>query len=182
VKTRKGFLGTIEFFPEEGKYHNDGHRECKVNSSPGETVGHNYLCPVCNRRLTVGVMHRVNKLADREDGFKPEGALPFYPTIPLPEILGETFEVGPGSKKVDNIYQKLIKKLGNEFKILLDSPLEDIESAGSQLIREAVSRVRSGNVSITPGFDGEFGKIKIFNATERGDVVTPKQSFEESFD
>jgi uncharacterized protein (TIGR00375 family) len=167
VKTREGFLGTIEFFPQEGKYHYDGHRLCNVNFSPEETIGHDYLCPVCSRKVTVGVMHRVNKLADREDGFKPEGALPFYPIIPLPEILGETLEVGPASKKVDTAYQGLIQKLGSEFKILLDCPLEDIEKAGSPLIREAISRVRAGNVRITPGFDGEFGKIKIFDGTER---------------
>ena len=168
VKTRDGFLGTIEFFPEEGKYHYDGHRLCNVNLSPEETIRHDYLCPVCNRKVTVGVMHRVNKLADREEGFKPEGALPFYSIIPLPEILGEAFDVGAASKKVDTIYQGLIQKLGSEFKILLDSPLNDIEEAGSPLIREAISRMRAGNVRITPGFDGEFGKIKIFDNTERG--------------
>ncbi|MCX5805101.1 MAG: endonuclease Q family protein [Proteobacteria bacterium] len=167
VRTKNGFLGTIEFFPEEGKYHYDGHRSCNVNLSPGETIAHNYLCPVCGKRVTVGVMHRVEKLADRENGFKPVGALPFYPIIPLPEILGEALEVGPASKKVNAAYQGLIQKLGSEFKILLDSPLDDIEKAGSPLIREAISRVRAGNVRITPGFDGEFGKIKIFDSTER---------------
>lgn len=168
IRTKKGFLGTIEFFPQEGKYHNDGHRLCKVNLSPKETVAHNYLCPVCKREVTVGVMHRVDKLADREEGFKPLGSLPFYSIIPLPEILAETLQVGAGSKKVDGIYQGLLRELGNEFKILLNTPLEDIETAGSPLIREAVSRMREGRVRITPGFDGEFGKIKIFDRTEGG--------------
>ncbi|MCX5811775.1 MAG: endonuclease Q family protein [Proteobacteria bacterium] len=167
IRTKKGFLGTIEFFPEEGKYHNDGHRECNINISPRETVAHNYLCPVCKRKVTIGVLHRVNKLADRDNGFKPESALPFYSIIPLPEVLAETFEVGAASKKVNTIYQKLIQELGNEFKILLDSPLDDIGKAGSPLIREAISRMRAGNVRITPGFDGAFGKIKIFDSTER---------------
>jgi uncharacterized protein (TIGR00375 family) len=167
IKTKKGFLGTIEFFPQEGKYHNDGHRLCKVNLSPKETVAYNYLCPVCSREVTVGVMHRVDKLADREEGFKPLGSLPFYSIIPLPEILAETFQVGVGSKKVDGIYQGLLRELGNEFKILLNTPLEDIETAGSSLIREAISRMRKGRIHITPGFDGEFGKIKIFDSTER---------------
>jgi len=171
VRTRKGFLGTIEFFPEEGKYHYDGHRLCNVNFTPEETVGHDYLCPVCGKKVTVGVMHRVNKLADREKGFKPVEALPFYPIIPLPEVLAETLEVGPSSKKVDVAYQGLIQKLGSEFKILLDTPLNDIENTGSLLIREAISRVRAGNVRITPGFDGEFGKIKIFSNMERKEYL-----------
>jgi uncharacterized protein (TIGR00375 family) len=170
ITTKKNFLGTIEFFPEEGKYHYDGHRVCGVNLSPKETIRHNYLCPQCGRRVTVGVMHRVEKLADRVDGFKPEGALPFYSVIPLTEILAETLEVGVASKAVDQEYQKLIQRLGSEFKILLDSSLPDIERVASPIIREAIARVRQGNVHITPGFDGEFGKIKIFEGAERKQI------------
>jgi len=167
IKMREGFLGTIEFFPEEGKYHFDGHRACGVNLSPQDTVKHNYLCPVCGKKVTVGVMHRVGKLADREDGFKPEGALPFFSSIPLPEILGECLGVGASSKTVDKEYRKLLHNLGNEFKILMDIPLDDIKSTGTPLIREAISRMRSGNVHITPGFDGKYGKVKIFEEAER---------------
>ena len=170
ITTKKNFLGTIEFFPEEGKYHYDGHRACGVNLSPKETIRHNYLCPQCGRRVTVGVMHRVEKLADRVDGFKLEGALPFYSIIPLTEILAETLEVGVTSKAVDSEYQKLIQRLGSEFKILLDSSLPDIERVASPIIREAIARVRQGNVHITPGFDGEFGKIKIFEGAERKQI------------
>jgi uncharacterized protein (TIGR00375 family) len=170
ITTKKNFLGTIEFFPEEGKYHYDGHRACGVNLSPKETIRHNYLCPQCGRRVTVGVMHRVEKLADRVDGFKLEGALPFYSVIPLTEILAETLEVGVASKAVDQEYQKLIQRLGSEFKILLDSSLTDIERVASPIIREAIARVRQGNVHITPGFDGEFGKIKIFEGAERKQI------------
>jgi len=170
ITTKKNFLGTIEFFPEEGKYHYDGHRVCGVNLSPKETIRHNYLCPQCGRRVTVGVMHRVDKLADRVDGFKLEGALPFYSVIPLTEILAETLEVGVASKAVDQGYQKLIQRIGSEFKILLDSSLPDIERVASPIIREAIARVRQGNVHITPGFDGEFGKIKIFEGAERKQI------------
>jgi uncharacterized protein (TIGR00375 family) len=170
ITTKKNFLGTIEFFPEEGKYHYDGHRVCGVNLSPKETIRHNYLCPQCGRRVTVGVMHRVDKLADRVDAFKLEGAPPFCSVIPLTEILAETLEVGVASKAVDQEYQKLIQRLGSEFKILLDSSLNDIEQAGSQLIREAIARMRKGEVHITPGFDGEFGKIKIFEGAERKQI------------
>ena len=170
IKTRKGFLGTIEFFPEEGKYHYDGHRSCDVNLSPEETIKYNYLCPVCGKKVTVGVLHRVEKLADRKNGFIPETALPFYSLIPLQEIIAQVMKVGVNSKAVNKQYFHLIENLGNEFAILMDTPLNDIETAGSPLLREAIHRMRSGNVHIVPGYDGEFGKIKIFEAIERKEI------------
>jgi len=162
IKTRKGFLGTIEFFPEEGKYHYDGHRTCGVSLSPRETIKRNYLCPVCGKKVTVGVLHRVEKLADRKDGFRPKDATPFFSVIPLPEIIAETMKVGVNSKTVKKEYFRLLEKLGNEFRILMDTPPEDIERAASPILRKAVERMRSGNVHIVPGFDGEYGKVKIF--------------------
>jgi uncharacterized protein (TIGR00375 family) len=170
VKTRTGFLGTIEFFPEEGKYHYDGHRDCGVSLSPQETIHYDYLCPVCGKRVTVGVMHRVEKLADREHGFKPEGSPSFYSIIPLPEIIAEGLKVGVNTKKVDALYFPLLEKLGNEFRILMDVPLDDIERAGSPLIREAIARMRAGNVHIAPGYDGEYGKVRIFEEVERKEI------------
>ncbi len=167
IKTGKGFNGTVEFFPEEGKYHYDGHRLCNVSLSPRETMAHDYLCPVCGRKLTVGVMHRVERLADRDSGFKPAGSPGYYSIIPLPEVIAEAVNVGVNSKTVNNEYMKLLAKLGSEFRILMDLPLEDIEAAGFPLIREAVSRVREGRVHIAPGYDGEYGKIKIFGEAER---------------
>ncbi|MDA8214544.1 MAG: endonuclease Q family protein [Nitrospiraceae bacterium] len=170
IKTKKGFVGTIEFFPEEGKYHYDGHRTCGISLSPKETIKHDYLCPVCGKKVTVGVMHRVEKLADRGNGFKPKGSPSFHSIIPLPEIIAEVLKVGPNSKAVDKEYQNLLQNLGNEFKILMDVPLGDIERAGSPLIREAIARMRKGDVHIAPGFDGEYGKIKIFEAVERKEI------------
>ena len=170
IKTREGFLGTIEFFPEEGKYHFDGHRECGVSLSPKETVHHAYLCPVCSRKVTVGVMHRVDKLADREEGFKLAGAPPYFSIIPLAEIIAESLNVGVNTKKVDTVYFLLLEKLGNEFKILMDTPLDEIERFGTPLIREAISRMRAGKVHIAPGFDGEYGKVKIFEDVERKEI------------
>jgi uncharacterized protein (TIGR00375 family) len=167
IKTRKGFVGTIEFFPEEGKYHYDGHRTCGISLTPKETLKHNYLCPVCGKRVTIGVMNRVEKLADRENGFKPKGSPSFHSIIPLPEIIAEVLKVGVNSKAVDKEYQSLLQKLGSEFKILMDVPLKDIEQASSSLIMDAISRVRKGDVYIAPGYDGEYGKIKIFEAVER---------------
>lgn len=169
IKTRKGFLGTIEFFPEEGKYHYDGHRDCGVRLSPKETLRHDYLCPVCNKKVTVGVLHRVEKLADREEGFKLPDAPPFFSIIPLPELIAESLNVGVTSKKVNALYFSLLEQLGCEFKTLMDVPLDDIERAGTPLIREAISRMRQGIVHIASGYDGEFGKIRIFEEEERKD-------------
>jgi uncharacterized protein (TIGR00375 family) len=170
IKTRRGFLGTIEFFPEEGKYHYDGHRDCGVSLSPTETIHHDYLCPVCGKKLTVGVMHRVEKLADREHGFKPADAPAFTSIIPLPEIIAEGFKCGVNTKKVDALYFHLLAQLGNEFRILMDAPFDDIERAGTPLLREAISRMRAGKVHIAPGYDGEYGKIRIFQEMERKEI------------
>ncbi len=162
IRTRNGFSGTIEFFPEEGKYHYDGHRACNVSLPPEETIKHNFLCPVCSKKVTVGVMHRVKSLADREAGFKPADAKAYYSIIPLPEIIAEALKTGVKSKKTVNEYMNLLVKLGSEFSILMDLPLDEIEKAGSPVVMEAIARMRSGEVSIAPGFDGEFGKVKIF--------------------
>jgi len=176
-KTKRGFSGTMEFFPEEGKYHYDGHRTCSVTLSPKETISNNYLCPVCSRRVTVGVMHRVERLADREDGFRPSGSQDFHSIIPLPEVISETVKVGVNSKKVNDVYFRLLERLGNEFKILMDTPLDDIETAGSSLLREAISRMRSGDIYIAPGFDGEYGKVRIFEEIERKKIKGQEMLF-----
>jgi uncharacterized protein (TIGR00375 family) len=170
IKTRKGFIGTIEFFPEEGKYHYDGHRDCGVSLTPKETVHHNYCCPVCSRKVTVGVMHRVGKLADREHGFRPPSAQVFTSIIPLPEIIAEGLQCGANTKKVNAVYFNMLEKLGNEFKILMEIPFDDIERAATPLIREAIARMRAGNVNIAPGYDGEYGKIRIFEDVERREI------------
>ncbi|GFP33449.1 hypothetical protein HKBW3S42_01785, partial [Candidatus Hakubella thermalkaliphila] len=114
MKKRGGFTGTIEFFPEEGKYQYNGHRVCGVSLSPGETNKNNYLCPVCGKKVTIGVMHRVDKLADRKNGFKPKNAPVFYSVIPLAEIISETLKVGVNSKVVRNEYFKLLEIICRE--------------------------------------------------------------------
>jgi uncharacterized protein (TIGR00375 family) len=175
IKTREGFIGTIEFFPEQGKYHYDGHRNCSVSLTPKETILHNYLCPACGRKVTIGVMHRVEKLADRPEDFRLPGAPSFMSIIPLPDIIAEGLECGVNTKKVNALYLPMLERLGNEFKILLDAPLDDIERAGTPLIREAISRMRAGNVQIAPGYDGEFGKVTIFEGAERNKFIRGKQ-------
>jgi uncharacterized protein (TIGR00375 family) len=170
LKSRRGFVGTIEFYPEEGKYHADGHRNCGVCMSPEETMRHNYLCPVCGRKVTVGVLHRVARLADREDGFRPEGAPGYRSIIPLEEIISEIIKVGVNSKAVEKVYAKLLEDHGNEFRILLEVPVKDIGGSGFPEVAEAISRMRQNRIYIAPGYDGEFGKIKIFEEVKRKEV------------
>jgi uncharacterized protein (TIGR00375 family) len=164
IKSRKGLIGTIEFFPQEGKYYYDGHRSCAVSMDPEDSTRHKYMCPVCGRKLTMGVMHRIEKLADRRMGIKPKGAPPFYSVIPLREIIAEVFNRGVKTKTVDNEYMRLIRELGNELSILITMPLKDIWRAGSSRLADAVSRIRREDVNITPGFDGEYGKVRIFDS------------------
>uniref|UniRef100_A0A7C4EMQ8 DNA helicase UvrD n=1 Tax=Thermodesulfovibrio aggregans TaxID=86166 RepID=A0A7C4EMQ8_9BACT len=166
IKTGKGFVGTVEFFPEEGKYHYDGHRLCGVRLSPKETIKMNYLCPRCGKRVTVGVMHRVEVLSDREEGFKPHKAFPYKSIIPLQEIIAEINKTSTQSKTVFNTYMKLIYKLGSEFDILLNKKLEEI-SAVDEHLAEAVERMRTGKVFVEPGYDGQYGKIRVFSETSK---------------
>ena len=167
LKTRKGFAGTIEFYPEEGKYHADGHRACGVCLSPEETIRHNYRCPVCGRKITVGVLHRVEKLSDRKEGYRPEGAPSYSSIIPLEEIIAETKKTGVNSKAVEKVYAQLLEEFGNEFTILLEVPVVNIESIGFFQLADALSRMRANLVSIAPGYDGEFGKIKLFEEVKK---------------
>ncbi len=161
------FVSTIEFFPEEGKYHYDGHRLCGVSMSPEETKKAKGICPVCGKSMVIGVLNRVDELADRAFGEKPAGAASFKNLIPLREIIADALDVGKGAKSVNKEYFKLINDLGNEFNILLDVPIKDIAGASSVLIAEGVRRVREGKLIVVPGFDGEYGKIKIFSGEER---------------
>jgi PHP family Zn ribbon phosphoesterase len=164
------FLGTLEFFPEEGKYHYDGHRACGVRFAPEETRKNGGRCSQCNSKVTVGVMHRVEELADLPTGRRPPSGRPYQSIIPLLEIIAEVEQVGVNSKKVATIYLDLLGRLGNEHHVLLEAELESIRQAGSLLMAEAISRVRSGEVSIHPGYDGEFGTIRVFHSTEREQI------------
>jgi len=165
-KDPEKFLYTIEFYPQEGKYHYDGHRKCGVSLSPEESRKYNNLCPVCGRPLTVGVLNRVEKLSDREKGFILPGAIPFKKLIPLKEIISESLDVGPNTKKVEKEYLKLIKEFGSEFQILLNASRKNIERIVVPEIAEGVIRARKGKVYVTPGYDGVFGEVKIFTKKE----------------
>ncbi len=166
TKDRNKFLSTLEFFPEEGKYHFDGHRNCRIRFSPQETKRHNFRCPTCGRRVTVGVMHRVESLADRPEGTTPEGAIPFQRVVGLEEIIAEALGVGVGTQAVEREYQNLIYHCGTEFAVLLDAPEEALRKATAPKIVEGILRMRQGHVTVEPGYDGEYGKVKIFGAEE----------------
>ena len=161
------FLGTYEFYPEEGKYYFDGHRNCSIRFSPEMTLSYGENCPVCGRPLTIGVLNRVEKLCDRKEGEKPKNALPFYSIIPLKEILSEILKVGRDSQKVMKNYQHCLYVLGSELLILNSVKFSDIESAGIPRLKEAIKRMREGNIHIVPGYDGEFGRIQIFTEDEK---------------
>lgn len=161
IRTGQGFNGTIEFYPEEGKYHYDGHRPCKVRMTPREAADAGCRCPACGKKLTLGVLNRVEALADRQTGFRPKGARPFTSLIPLKEIIADTLQAGVQTKKVDRLYYELLEKLGPELAILMDVPLAEITRTGHPDIAGAIARVRSGEVTIEPGYDGEYGKITI---------------------
>ncbi|MCX8015894.1 MAG: endonuclease Q family protein [Patescibacteria group bacterium] len=172
-KNQQKFLFTIEFFPEEGKYHYDGHRLCNVVLSPTESKKINNVCPRCHRPLTVGVMHRVEDLADRPENYQAPDRPPYKRLVPLEEILAEVLKTAPHSKKVQNEFERLINLFDNEMKILLDVDLKEIEAEASFELKEAINRVRKGQLNIRPGFDGEYGKIKIFGENE---VIAPNST------
>jgi uncharacterized protein (TIGR00375 family) len=160
---KKKFLYTIEFYPEEGKYHYDGHRACNVSYHPEETKKHKGICPVCKKPLVIGVMNRVGELGDRSQmQAKKAGRIPYKSLVPLPEIIGDALGFGSQTKTVKKVYDALIDQIGSEFFILLHASLKDIVAASSKQIADAVDRVRKGNIYIKPGYDGEFGIVKVF--------------------
>ena len=160
-KDKKKFLYTIEFFPEEGKYHYDGHRACNVRLSPEETKKNKNKCPVCGKPITIGVMNRVAELADRPEGFVPENSIPFKRMIPLSEIIADTIGVGDASKAVDAEYSAIIPRLGTELEVLMEVSSDKLLKELPLKIAKAIINVRNGNVNILPGFDGEYGTIEI---------------------
>ncbi|GAB3417225.1 endonuclease Q family protein [Niabella aquatica] len=166
LKNKKGFLGTYEFFPEEGKYHLDGHRKCDVCFEPEESIRHKNICPKCGQPLTIGVLHRVNELSDREQPQKPEDAADFDYIIPLPEIIAEIKNVSASSKAVQQSFQQIISSFGNEFTLLKQAPVEDIEQKAGVVVAEAIRRMRTQQVNPQGGYDGEYGVIKIFKEGE----------------
>ncbi len=166
IQTGKGLSGTIEFFPEEGKYHYDGHRKCDICLTPAETQKYGGICPVCGKKLTIGVSHRIKQLADRQEGYQKAGALPFESLVPLPEVVAASTGHSAGSAKVQRQYMDMLYKLGPEFEILRNLPIEEIKAVSGHFIAEGIHRLRKGKVTRIPGFDGEYGIIRLFAPEE----------------
>lgn len=166
VETGEGLERTIEFFPEEGKYHFDGHRKCHICFSPAEAEQCEGKCPVCGKKMTTGVSHRVEQLADRPEGFLPEKFKPFESLVPLPEVIAASTGRSAAGKKVQEEYGKMVRELGTEFAILREIPTEDIQKHSGRLIAEGIRRLREGRVTRFPGFDGEYGTIRLFEPDE----------------
>ncbi len=165
-----GLAGTLEFFPHEGKYHLDGHRKCGVRLEPAETRALGGRCPVCGKPLTVGVLSRVEELADRPEGSRPPGARAFESIVPLDEVVGEVLQKGPATKGVVQAVEDLLAGLGPELYLLRQAPLEELERAGGPVLAEAVKRMRAGQVVLEGGFDGQFGVVKLFTPQERAQL------------
>lgn len=167
IEEGDGLCGTIEFFPEEGKYHLDGHRKCGLCLTPAETEKYNGICPVCGKKITVGVSHRVEQLSDRQEGFVRKDAKVYENLMPLPEVIGTSLGYSPASVKVQKEYANLLKHLGAEFDILRTIPEEEIRSVSGGMIAEGIRRLREGKAEKIPGFDGEYGTIRLFRPDER---------------
>jgi uncharacterized protein (TIGR00375 family) len=161
TKDKKRFLYTIEFFPEEGKYHYDGHRACGVSFAPAQALVNDNLCPGCGRQITIGVLHRVEQLADRKPEDVPTDMIPFRHLVPLEEVIGEALGVGRDTVQVHKLYEALVQALGSEFEVLLNSPIPDIERNSNERVGLGIERMRRGEVQATAGYDGVFGVIQV---------------------
>ena len=172
LRTGSGLAGTINFHPEGGRYHLDGHRKCGIRFEPTQTNAHSGICPGCGKPLTIGVLHRVSELADRPPGQQPPGTAGFLNLVSLPEIIGEISGSGPKSKKVIAEVDRLVATFGPELHILCETGLADLSRTGGSLLGEAVARLRRGEVITEAGYDGEYGVIRLMRPEE----LTPSAS------
>lgn len=170
-KDKSHFKFTVEFFPEEGKYHWDGHRNCNIHIPPSESRKFSNICPVCRKPLTIGVLHRVEELADRPEGFRPPTAIPFIHAIPLSEIIADAFGMGEPTKAVKEEYDKILAKFGTEFDVLTSAKPNELHETADEKVAEAILRVREGKVRLDPGYDGVYGKISIFGEERKEDAA-----------
>lgn len=173
-KDQKKFLYTIEFFPEEGKYHWDGHRQCGVAWPPKESLKNQNLCPKCGKKLTIGVLHRVEELSDRPDLTTMPPKIPFKHLIPLNEIIGEALEKTSECQSVWEVYFKFIREFETEFKVLMEAPEEELARIQPEQISRAISLMRRGKVRLSPGYDGQYGVIKVLAEESLAETGEPE--------
>jgi DNA helicase-2/ATP-dependent DNA helicase PcrA len=176
-KDPQKFLYTIEFFPQEGKYHYDGHRDCGISLSPQESKKYNGICPVCGKPLTIGVLSRVEQLSDRPKINKLEGKIPYKNLIPLEEIIAESLGITQGTKQVQKEYKSLVQTFDNEFEVLLNVSRRELEKITFPEIAEGIIRAREGKVFIAPGYDGVYGEVKIFSKGEQKTISKQETLF-----
>ncbi len=163
----------IEFYPEEGKYHFDGHRHCNISLSPKEAKKYNNMCPVCGRKLTIGVMHRVDALADRPDGYRPKNAIPYIHSVPLREVIAYVLKKNENSMAVQEMLSKVVLEFGSEFNILINEDISKLEGVDKEL-GNAIDRIRKENVHLIPGYDGVFGVVDILDRIKEEKKGTQK--------
>ena len=177
-KDENKFYGTLEFYPEEGKYHFDGHRKCGISMTPSETVKNNGICPVCGGRITVGVLHRVEELADRDENYTAVDDKPFERIVPLTEVIASSMGMSSGSVKVKRKYEELLAELGPELKIIREIPIDMIEKKAGPLVARGIENLRNGKVEAVAGYDGEYGKISVLTAKDRDSIEGQLKLFE----
>ncbi|MDP2932568.1 MAG: endonuclease Q family protein [bacterium] len=175
-KNPKKFLYTVKYYPEEGRYHYDGHADCKFSCKPERTEKLKGLCPKCGRKMTVGVLSRVAQLADRPEGYVPKNAIPARHLVPFEEVIADCFGMGVQSKKVKTEYARIVGQAGGEYQVLLDLPYEELAKIAEPIIVEGIKRNREEKLHIEPGYDGEYGKVKIFTDEERRQFTGKKQA------
>ncbi|OGE81528.1 MAG: hypothetical protein A2826_00545 [Candidatus Doudnabacteria bacterium RIFCSPHIGHO2_01_FULL_43_23] len=171
-KNPKKFLYTIKYYPQEGRYHYDGHDKCNFSCKPDETKKLKGICPKCGKSLTVGVLARVEELADRKEGYRPKNAIPTRHLVPLEETIANALGKGVGTKTVQSAYDLLVERAGGEYQAMLDLPYEELAKITEPIIVEGIKRNREGNLHIIPGFDGRYGKVEIFTPEERKKILT----------
>ncbi len=176
IKTKRGLVETIEVDPSYGKYHFDGHRNCNVCMSPNESLKHKDVCPVCKRKLTIGVLHRVEELADRPAGFRPKDAVPFRSLIPLSEILSKLLDSGIATQKTWKAYYDLVNESRSEMDVLLDLSFNELKKIANEKTAEAIINIRNGKIKIQPGFDGEYGYPLFSEKNVKEEVLEVKQA------
>lgn len=174
-KNPDAFPFTIKYYPQEGRYHYDGHDKCDFSCKPQETKKLKGVCPKCGRSLTVGVLARVEELADRPEGYRPQNAIPTRHLVPLEEVIADALGKGVQTKTVVSAYEDLVKKAGGEYQVLLDLPHDELSELTQPIIVEGIKRNREENLHIEPGFDGRYGKIQIFTEGERQEFSGKKQ-------
>lgn len=177
-KDPKKLKATIEFFPEEGKYHYDGHRACGKRLTPREAVKHGNKCPLCGKKISPGVLHRVEELADRRAGERPENAIDYISLVPLEEIIAAALEVGTGTQTVSREYRQLVARFGNEFTVLMDANESEMLEVAQEKVAQGIAAVRRGQVHVEPGYDGEYGKIELFGPKTKKQTGGKKEQME----